>query len=757
MKRRKFINYLKNMSGVAFVGVSPVTLNPELLSQTSFEENNSMNNFFGRNQNAEKLFAEIKQYNGKPTLFVNGESYFPMAFISYYPELSRYQNMVKSGVRFFSLSITLGDRFIASHRKDKVKLGKKGIWDAPDKIDFDLFDRSIMEILDISPDCFIFPRIYCDSPGWWDSFHPAETNRTYDGFAQRQSFSSSVWRNDTAEVLRKVVRHIRQSSYFNRLIGLHITAGNTEEAVNHNFLGNSDYSLAAQNSFRQWVLHRYNNDENLIRTHFDKRVSELSIPSPQERSKAGIGDFLDPRRSKLVVDYNIFRCEEIVDSLDYLCRIVKEESNGNLLTGVFYGYTLVGWRDHSALARLLSSPNIDFLSNTNGAGRNTVLGENDMHFLSETDSIQKANKLFYYEADTRTCMSRWISELKPDVDPYHEYDLATWLGPETIEKTLNLLKAVFSRVICTGTANWWFDLWGGWYDHEQILDLFSEMQKIGDESIHLPRNSVSQVCVIVEEKSLLYYATSSNNAGSWIDNQISQIGRLGAPFDIYLASELKDIDVSRYNFFIFLNPIYLTQQDSQLIRELYMKDNKVLLWLYAPGLISDDISISNVSSIVKMNVGLEEKHLESEVEVSVDGERYTYKGLMLSPFLYIMNYDENVYGRTKDGYAVLCEKQEKNYTNVFASVPPVPWKVIQYFAKKSGVHIYSDGGDVVYANQSYLSVSATMPGKRIIRLPDKCRLEELFLKEEFKQNRNFEINFSAESCKLFRINWKESN
>ena len=604
MRRRKFINYFRNISGAAFVGIPPTALYTNHQSDnSSYKEDSISAAPKSLSTESGKIFSELRQYNGKPTVFVNGKPYFPMAFISYYPKQFRYKRTRESGIRFFSLSITLGDRFVAAYRKSKVRLDKKGIWDGPDQIDFNLLDKSINEILEVAPDAFVFPRIFCDSPSWWDSFHPAETSRTNDGLPLRQSFSSLVWREETAAVLRKIVRHISQSSYADRIIGIHVTAGETEESAHHDWLGCVDYSLVAQRNFRQWLLRKYNKDEHQIETLFNQRIDQISIPSPEMRGKAEFGNFYDPQKSGLVIDYNIFKGEEIVESIDFLCKAVKEESNGRLLTGVFYGYTLVEWRDHMALSLLLKSPYIDFLSSTNGGGKNTIIGETDMHFLTETDSIQKSNKLFYYEADTRTCMSKWISELQPDVDPYHEYDSEGWLGPQTTEKSLELLKAVFSRVICTGSANWWFDLWGGWYDNDHILNLFSKMQKIGDESIHLPRSSVSQVCVIVQEKALLHYATASRKT-TWIGQQMSQIGKLGAPYDIYLFDDIVNLDFSKHKTIIFLNTFLLSNAESQTIRQKCMCGNRCLLWLYAPGMISDKIAVSNVSSLVNMDVKL---------------------------------------------------------------------------------------------------------------------------------------------------------
>jgi beta-galactosidase len=755
MYRRKFIRDIGNAGGAVLIGTGTASF---VLSEKSSAETTGNTTMHFSSVLADRasdfVATEVKPYNGKPTLFIGGKPCFPMAFISYYPKQFRYKNMWNTGMKFFSLSITLGDGFYGAYRNGKVKLDKKGIWDAPGQIDFNILDQSIGEILAVAPDAYIFPRIYCDAPGWWNSFHPAETNRSYSGVPQRQSFSSTVWREETEDVLRNMVRHIGQSSYAGRVAGMHITAGETEESVHHQWMGPSDYCLAAKKRFRQWLLKKYAQDENLIRSHFDKNSKDIGIPSPAEREGTAGSDFYDPGISRLSIDYQYFRCDEIVESLESFCRAVKEESKGKLFTGVFYGYTLVEWRDHLALNKMIRSPYIDFFSCTNGGGKNTVIGAHDMHFITETDSIQKAGKLFYYEADTRTSMSKWISELQPEIDPYHEYDLPNWLGPDTIEKTTELLKAVFSRVICTGSTNWWFDLWGGWYDHEKTGRQFSEMQKIGNESIHLPRGSVAQLVVFVSEKSLIYNATATRKF-TWIGEQMTQIGRLGTPYDIYLIEDLKDLDMSGYKMVIFLDATFMDQDTRQNVRQKCLNNGRSVLWLYAPGLIDEKISAGQVSSLVGMECGISENNQETWVKVTIKGLESEYKGAGLSPFLYIKGGATSIFASSPDGHVLIGEKKEKDFTTILCCVPPVPWQIIQFFTVRAGVHIYSGDGDVVYANQSYLAVSSAKSGKKKIILPGKFQLTELLGNSNvttFGTEHIFE--FQTESCKFFRITEK---
>jgi hypothetical protein len=715
MKRRDFVKCLGVGGGAIALPSGPAPALGSAISQHAAASTARADTAGSPTPHPSAARCVLAEHQGSPTFMVAGKPYFPQAYLSYFPTQERYKAIRSADVQFFSLSITLGDRWYGAYKNGKVALDVKGIWDAPKLIDFAVLDRRINDILEVAPDALIFPRIYCDSPSWWDSYHPKEVSRTFkDGLPARQSFSSLLWRNETSEVLTKIVAHIRSSAYASRLIGFHITAGETEEAVHHNWCGSCDYSIVAQSRFKEWLMRKYGADSPGTWKLFQKKLGELTIPTPAERGQPGQGDFLDPESSRLVIDYRTFRCDEIVESIEALCKAVKDASQGDLLTGTFYGHTLAQWLDHMALARMLQSKYIDFVAST-------TLG-------APTASIIGAGKIFYNEGDERTAISKWISETRPEVDPYHVYDAPGWLRNEDMRRSLEHLKDEFVHTICRSAIIWWFDLWGGWYDDKRVHGLFSQMQKVGNRCLELPRQSVAQICVIVDEKAFLYgsrLAREGKTAIAWLSTQAREIARIGAPHDLYLLNDIETIDFPRYRLCVFLNAFVLDDAQRTAIKTRCLNDRRTVVWLHAPGLINTNLSVTNVAELVNMRVGREDAFAEGDVHLRFPDFEEKYRAAAVAPFISVNGGADTIYGWSTRGDAVLAQKNEPNHVTVLACNPPLPWRALQFFAVNSGVHIYSNAGDIVYGNQSILAVKAAIAGARAVRLRQPCSIMEV--------------------------------
>ncbi len=693
-----------------------------------------------------RMRCEVKEHHGRPTMFVNGTPRFPMAYTSYYPESFCYKQMGAHGVHVYSVTLTLTDKWLGGDKP--VKWNTTGLWRGPDEIDLAVVEASLKKVLDADPNALIFPRIYCDSPAWWDLLHPEETNGegTLGGQARRQSFSSLVWRRDTAAAVAKLVRGVAASKYSSHVIGFMVTAGGTEELAK-----GPDPSACAQKRFREWLLEQHGNDAAAIGRLFGKKIEELSIPSFAECSAGDCGNFLDPQKSRLVIEYRRFHSTELVDSALAFCRAVKEGADGRLIAGLFYGYTRI-WPDtgHLALRRVLDCKEVDFVTTAGGFS------------YTETDSVLKAGKLFYSEIDTRTSLSQWISKLRPDIDPQGVYNEKRWFGPPSISESLQRLKAVFAQNLVNGWANWWFDLWGGWYDDEAFLRMFAQMQSAGEESIGLPRKSVAQVAVVLDENSYRYlpYGVAQNGGKfAWIIAQLNSVATIGAPHDLYLLDDLSDLDLSRYRMIVFLNAFALSEGQRKMIRERCMTERRLLVWMYAPGLISDGLSADNVSSLLGMDVRMEAAHPKSQIAVKLGGAETNYEGAAASPFLYVAGGADAALGSTAEGQLVVAEKAGAQCRNLFVAMPPMPAHLLRHYARQAGVHLYCEADSTVYANESYLAVTAS--GRQTIRLPKKAALKELLALRKgasalsegdaFPAGTAFVMDFSEYPCRVLRV------
>ncbi len=699
--------------------------------------------------------CEVKPHNGKTTIFVNGVPKFPMAYTSYYPEQYRYKQVADQGIHTYILILTLTDKWLGGDMP--VKWNTPGLWRGPDDVDIATVEANIKKIVDIDPEALIIIRVFCDSPIWWDLLNPEETNTQGElgGQGRRQSFSSRAWRNDTAGALKKLVKGVSASQYGNRVIGYMPTAGDTEEMSKH-----IDSGACTQKHFREWLFERYGKDNREIERLFGKKIEEITLPSAAERTKADCGYFLDPTKSRLVIELRQFHSDEIVDSGLAFCKAVKEASDGRLITGTFYGYTQL-WPDtgHLALRRLLNSEHIDFVTTAGGGGG------------SQYDAIIKAGKIMYSEIDTKTSLVKWISQLRPDIDPHGKYNEERWFGPPTIATSLQNLKSTFARSFVKGSVNWWFDLWGGWYDNESILKMFGQMRIAAEESVSLPRGSVSQMAVFIDENSSRYLPygvadRNKNNKFMWIRQQVGIIGRIGAPNDFYLFDDLKDLDLSRFRMLVFVNAFALSEEQRAIIRERCMKDNRLLVWVYAPGLIKgDSLSVDNISSLLGMKVQMEKTHPKAQVSFKFPGETkvYNYEGAEVTPFFHVVEGADAAVGHTAEGRVVVAEKNEKDYRNIFVALPPLPWILMQKYAQQAGVHIYVESDGRCFANESYLAIymSPSKTGIRTLRLPKKAALKELVAVEpgqtnltaglSFEKNDTFDIPCTNGMTRIFQI------
>ncbi|HBE43732.1 MAG TPA: hypothetical protein DDW27_21575, partial [Bacteroidales bacterium] len=62
-------------------------------------------------------------------------------------------------------------------------------------------------------------------------------------------------------------------------------------------------------------------------------------------------------------------------------------------------------------------------------------------------------------------------EKAPDIAPPGQYESGVWLGPEDMKTSVAFLWKNAGRMLAYGYGGWWFDMWGGWFSHPELLNV----------------------------------------------------------------------------------------------------------------------------------------------------------------------------------------------------------------------------------------------------------------------------------------------
>ncbi|MBI1851299.1 MAG: beta-galactosidase [Planctomycetes bacterium] len=424
--------------------------------------------------------AEIRTLGGTPTLFVAGEPHPGLAYMTFDPDRGCYADFARAGIDLVSFSTT-GDFHLYGLAEPT--------WLAPGVYDYSPLDRRVARILSQHPKAWLLPRVFVGSPPWWDEANPGELIRYADGSTRKPlhedarkmtvaSFSSTAWRRDAGEALARLVRYLRHCDYADRIVGIHLASAETEEwfycGTYQGFF--SDYSEPHRRAFVDWLRARYGDETRLAEAWGRAvRFDEVVVPTEEKRRARECFSLRDPRAARDVIDYTIFRGEDVASAIAHFARIVKAESAGELLCGTFYGYLMelslhpngLHLGGHGGLGALLRSPDVDFLSSPTSYFNRQARG-GETHFMSISDSIRLHGKLWFNENDVRT-------HLLPGNAGYGR--------TTTLEETITVQRREFAHSLSRGAGMWWFDMTGGWYAEPAVMAEIERLGAIARESL----------------------------------------------------------------------------------------------------------------------------------------------------------------------------------------------------------------------------------------------------------------------------------
>ncbi len=477
------------------------------------------------------IHSEIKDCGGVPTLYINGEPHAAVAYMTYLEKFNEYDDFVAAGYKFFSVPVLFSGRWISI--TDGLTPFKKGIFDVKCEPDFSLFDEACEKILEACPDAYIIPRVNISMPEWWEEENPGELNMK-DGVACRESFYSKKWRDDATEFLRQFTQYTNSCQYAPHIVGYQIAGGNTEEWFHFDM--NGGYGECAKESFREFLEEYYPEIEY-------KGLPDLSLLNKDR-------NYIKDEYLSRYIEFANFK---IAEAISHFAQVVKEETGNNVVVGTFYGYTLEvsnSLQGNHALNYILKDKNIDFICSPNSY-IGTRSPDMDWTEMYPADSVRLHGKMCFQECDIRTHLTQVLSEKDPSTDPYGLLEAPVWHPRSSKTQAMNEIRKSFARQLIKGNALWWFDMWGGWYADEDIMNEMAIYKSIYEQSMaDTNRASTAEVAVFVDESAYKYLTDCYLR--TIFHNQRDELGLMGAPYDIYDVYDFEEV-YGKYKAVILLS------------------------------------------------------------------------------------------------------------------------------------------------------------------------------------------------------------
>ena len=665
----------------------------------------------------EQVTSSVRPFRGAPTLHVNGRPVYAMAMM---PEPYVSNELVTHSCRDFAAAgVDLYSEIFWSWMTPRD--GCSGWWLGPGRYDFDRIDQRLGAIVKANPRALIFPRIKLNPPKWWLGEHPDEVARLADGTSGKQaSLASELWEETYERMLRDVVRHMETSDYAGHIVGYHPAGGRASEWFWWGKNGYMDYCPSAKRRFRKWLSERYRGDVAALRRAWSNDAPTFDTVEPPTLELRQATEHLlfhHPRRTAAVIDYRTFLSDMTSRNIVRSCRIVKEETGGKKFAGVFYGYSTycISQTGFRGLRRVLDSPHVDFLCSPTAYDRRR--GKDAGTYISAyTASYRLHNKLYWDEVDTRT-------HLCPTLVHYRT---------ATLSETRSVLARAFGYTLTKGTGLWWFLLAGNATFHQaEVMDAIASMKRAGDAAMGSDLTPTSEVAVFADEPSMLYSNTNFPLRKALLRESVDELTCMGAPFDMYLLSDIGHPRLPDYKLYVFLNAFKVDEPTRQVIHARVRTENRTAVWVYAPGYITDDgfdeksmqaltgISLRAHDESVKASLSL----TDAAHAITAKAPRQSERHFPVGPAFSVKDPEATILART-GARASLAVREFPAWRSVY-SMLPLSREILLGLCHYAGVHVYSETFDPFSANKSFVMIHTATAGAKRIVLPGTHDMSDL--------------------------------
>jgi len=728
----------------------------------------------------DRLKTELKMYDGRPTLFINGKPHDGLFCSVRSPY---FQNFIDAGFDIFDTHPTAPNG-----------------WIGDGKYDYSKTDAYIEAYLKQKPDAKLIIRFWFGYPRnfWWAVKHKDQqaVSKVRDKGRKMPSYASIKWREEAGEALRRVIAHC-EKKYGDNIVAYVPGGGScgewfqwyayTEDAdrITKGYeMG--DYSQPMRKAFQKFVRNKYkhlskvNQLYGLNLSNWD----ELQMPNPEERLHSKLGNLRDISSEQIVVDYYEALNLQVAETLIHFAKKAKEGCNYKKVIMFFYGYhwlvqpnggVAIARSGHVNLDKVLSCPDVDYIVAPYHYSFRQLGGVISGQGLPS--SVIHRNKQYVQEIDCSTY-------LKPSW-PCEDHDV-----PSNVWESEQILRRDLSKTLMEGASLWYMDLFKGMYDSPEMVQALKRTLQTGRENYFSTGKDNRQVAVVLSSRDAYYYRENEPLRALLLPQfKQFELERMGLGYDDLMFENLKYLsteETSQYKFWIFPSAVSLNDNEIALIKKHCLRNGNHVLWVYAPDILSrNGLDLKKMEDLTGFQCGFTLEPGELAIWVKPGDNPYTQgrkspivygtygetspdlikyhsslrhfpgsdTGFKISPRFFIKNGDINL-GKIldlKDIPVGLAVKNMGNWTSILSTAPMVPRFILRNIAKEAGCHVYTDFPGQTYQSDGYVGFFAHDAGEAVFRLPYKADVEDVFKKKIlFKNVQKFTLRVKLNQAVLFR-------
>lgn len=338
--------------------------------------------------------------------------------------------------------------------------------------------------------------------------------------------------------------------------------------------------------------------------------------------------------------------------------------------------------------------------------------------MSAVDTVRGAGKLWLNEDDTRTYLTA-------PADGFGRVD--------TPEGTFAVHQRNFGQIFPRRMATWYMDLGGvGWLNGRDIWEHIAPLQSHYQTHVADPAGWAPEVAVIVDEEAPLSTACTRDLHSPLVYEMRSQLNRLGCPVSFHLMSDLMRGELPEAKVLIFLNAFRL--DDPQRAAVARAIRGRTAVWFYGAGYLNRQADEANMAALTGLNwqrIGAQPAMVAPQAGELTQGVIDAFgRDLVLEPCWEIADPEAQVLGRYASGQVAAAALETAQGLRVGIGTVWAPARLLRNVLKASGVHLYSDSDDVVFAGNGFLGISATSSGTKVLTLRAPARVTNIATGQE---------------------------